>query len=76
MHIELIFQKIQTMKDVNLPQTKSNTELIVQNEKSVTLEPISLVELAEVLGGKNETTDRPHQLEQDSGHAGGIICWC
>lgn len=50
------------MKNVNFPQSQSNAELIIQNEKSVALEPISLVELAEVLGGNNETTDKKEDL--------------
>ena len=64
------------MKNVNFPQSRSNAELIIQNEKSVALEPISLVELAEVLGGNNETTDKKEDLKEDKGHAGGLVCWC
>ncbi len=64
------------MKNNNYPQKQSNTELIIQNEESVLLEPMSLVELAEVLGGNNDKTEQKKDPVGDKGHAGGLICWC
>jgi hypothetical protein len=50
-------------------------ELKIRDEKNETsmfsLEPISFSELSEVLGGKVD-----HKGLGDSGHAGGLVCWC
>lgn len=55
----------------------SGTALTAQNESFVGLEPISMVELVEVLGGNNEnTTDDKKEEIKDKGHAGGLVCWC
>lgn len=65
------------MKTVSLLQAKSNSELVVKDEKTISLEPISLFELAEILGGNSETaTHEKDKDKQNSGHAGGLICWC
>lgn len=57
--------------------TNKNTALSVQNDNYVGLEPISMIELVEVLGGNNENTTKDKEEElQDSGHAGGLLCWC
>lgn len=41
----------------------------------IVLEPISFTELAEVLGG-NGPKSQGGTLKPDSGHAGGLLCWC
>lgn len=65
------------MKEIKLFQRENDSEVNVQKEKTVVLEPISLIELAEVLGGNNENSTVEKDDDKDGkGRAGGLVCWC
>lgn len=41
-----------------------------------TLTPVSFSELANILGGATDYEMLNRKKGQDSGHTGGLVCWC